>query len=171
MLYPGPTCNAHQRVSSPRTWREPIQHSQPGILSPSGQQCLSIGPLSPTQMSTTASGPAFEGGWFSSCSSIAMTSSTAMQNFLHHHKELVACVHETKLWVNSALKELRGYATISCDCKIETIKWRTCHPCSSLCPLQCAWWWHRYLLPNDNRAEVLAVEANLGVSTLTFVNV
>ena len=73
---------------------------------------------------------------------------TELQNFLHHLQVLVTCVQETKLVVNSTLKEFTDYATIRRD---------------------------RHagggdILPNDDTVEVLAVEADLEGTILTVVN-
>ena len=92
MLHPGPTCNTHQGNGV-------VRHGAYSFY-PLPQWSLSIGPTFTAQTSTTAPGLAFEGGRFLqfNCNGIQLCH-VELQDFLHRHQVLVACVQETKLGV------------------------------------------------------------------------
>ena len=96
------------------------------------QRSLSIGPSSPAQTSTAALGPALERGRFLqfNCNGI-LHCHAELQDFLHRHQVLVACVQETKLGVNSS--------HWLCHCQARSPdrrwRWRTCHSRPPLHPL------------------------------------
>ena len=108
MLHPGPTCGVHQEGG--------VLWHRVNAFNPLVRGSLSIGPSAQAQTSTIASGPASEWGRFLqfNCNDIQYCH-TELQVFLHVHQVLVACVQETKVGVNSTLKELTGYATIRHD--------------------------------------------------------
>ena len=108
MLHPGPTCSAHQGGG--------VLWHRVHAFNPLFWGSLSIRPSSQAQTSTIASGPASEWGRFLqfNCNGIQHCH-TELQVFLHVHQVLVACVQETKVGVNSTLKDLTGYATIRRD--------------------------------------------------------
>ena len=131
---------------------------------------LSIGPSSPpAQTSTAVPGRALERGRFLqfNCNGI-LHCHAELQYFLHPHQVLVACVQETKLGVNSSLKEFTDYATVRRDRPTgggggglvtlihHSVPYRV--PDSGI-------------LPDDDMAKVQTVETFLGGTTLTFVNV
>ena len=112
-------------------------------------QSLYIGPSSPSaQTSTAVPGPALERGRFL--------------------QVLVTCVQETKLGVNSSLKEFTDYATVRRDRPTGSggggLVTLVHHSAPCRVP-------DRGILPDDGTAKVLAVETNFGGTTLTFVNI
>ena len=133
------------------------------------QRSLSIGPSSPAQTSTAAPRPALERSRFLqfNCNG-RLHCHVELQDFLHRHQVLVACVQETKLGVNSSLKVFTGYSTFRRDCPTGGdgggLVTRVHHSFSYRVP-------NNDILPEDDTAEVLAVEIDLGGTTLTFVNV
>ena len=93
---------------------------------------------SPVQTSTSTPGPALEGGWFLqlNCNGIQHFHAE-LQDFFHHHQVLVACVQETKLCMNSSLKEFTGYGYHQARSPSRR-RWWTCHTRPLFRPLQVA---------------------------------
>ena len=148
MFHPSPTCSTHQRDGyGADTFDLFFQRS------------LSTGPHSPAHTSTSTPGPALEGGRFLqfNCNGIQHCHAE-LQDFLHRDQVLVACVQETKLGVNSSLKEFTDYATIrrdrpgGCGGGLATL---VHHSVPFRVP-------DGDILPKDDTAEVLAVEVDLG---------
>ena len=106
MLHPSPTCSAYQGAGVLRLGNKLVRPSSSGTLS---HRSLSIGPSSPlAQTSTAAPGPALEKSRFLQFNYNGILHCHAeLQDFLHRHQVLVDCVQETKLGVNSSLKELQ----------------------------------------------------------------
>ena len=95
-----------------------VQTSRPGSPSP-------IRSSSSAQTSTTAPGPAFEGGRFLqfNCNGIQHCHAE-LQDFLHHHQMLVSCVQETKLSMNfDALLEDHGNQMVLGDLNAHHPSW------------------------------------------------
>ena len=114
MLHSDPTCSTHQEQEYSDMEQTHSTLSYGDFLS---QRSLSIGPTSPAWMITIAAGPAFEEGRYLqfNCNGIQHCHAE-LQDFLHHHQVLVACVQETKLCMNTTLEEFTGYTTIRRNC-------------------------------------------------------
>ena len=80
------------------------------------QQSLSFGLHSPSRTNTIAPTPAFEGNRFLkfNCNGIQHCHAELL-DFLHRHQLLVACQQDTKLEVNSSLKEFTDYTILRSD--------------------------------------------------------
>ena len=164
MLHPSPTCApTRERDSSD------LERTRSILLCRDSHLSLSIGLRSPSaQTSTAVPGPSLERGRFLqfNCNSI-LQCHTKLQDFLHRHQVLVACVQETKLGVNSSLKEFTDYATVR--------RGRPTGVGGGLVALVHHSIPYRVpdsgILPDGDMAEVLAVETDLGGTNLTFVNV
>ena len=109
LLHPSPTCNAHQGAWVLRLGANTFDPLVWG---------LSLAPvpfhrtqLPPTQTSNAVKGPALERGRFLqfNCNGI-LHCHAELQDFLLRHQVLVVWVQETKLGVNSSLKEFTDYA-------------------------------------------------------------
>ena len=100
---------------SPPTWSAHVRPSRHGdSLS---HRSLSIIPSSPpAQTSTAVPRNALERGRLLqfNCNGI-VNCHAVLQDFLHRHQVLVACIQETKFGVNSSLKEFTDYATVRRD--------------------------------------------------------
>ena len=82
-----------------------------------------------------------------------------------HNETAGACLQETSsAWIFSS-KSLRIMPASGMTTRTEVGV--ACHPRPPLPPLQGAWWWH---LTEWRYYEVMAVEADLGGATRTFVN-
>ena len=91
-----------------------------------------------------------------------------MQDFLYRHQVLFAFVQETKLGLNSTLNEFTGYATIRRDRPAGGGGGRLVTLIYHYVPYRVP---DGATLPDDDTAEVQAVETKLGGTTLTIINV
>ena len=168
-----PTCFNPVPLAAP-TWEaesSDMERTQTTLSSGGSpvQRSLSIRPSSPAQTSITAPGPTSEGGRFLqlNCNGIQHCRAE-LQDFLHRHQVFVPRLQETKLGVNSNPKVFTGYANIRRDRLTGGSGGGLVTPVHHSVPYRVL---DDDILPDDDTVYNLAVETDLGETTLTFVNV